>query len=113
MNQSDERHFNREGNGHQSGPERRQTSERAGAEASHTEQLAQRLRREASQPWQKAVEGALAIPSAIALGLAANTLYIAAFIQRGLEVFQLSAESVRQSAYEVKQNRDKSHEQEG
>src|SRR4051812_12843546 len=47
------------------------------------EQIARQLSREAMAQWQKAISGVLALPTAIALGAAANTLFIAAFIERG------------------------------
>jgi hypothetical protein len=63
-------------------------------QAHKNEQIARNLSREAMSQWQKAINGVLALPAAIALSAAANTLYIAAFIERGFEAFQASAEAM-------------------
>jgi len=63
-------------------------------QAHKNEQMARDLSREAMGQWQKAVNGVLALPAAIALSTAANTLFIAAFIERGFEAFQASAEAM-------------------
>jgi hypothetical protein len=62
--------------------------------ARKNEQIARQLSREAMAQWQKAISGALALPTAVALGAAANTLLIAAFIERGFEALQASTESM-------------------
>jgi hypothetical protein len=63
-------------------------------QAHRNESMARDLSREAMGQWQKAVNGVLALPAAIALSTAANTLFIAAFIERGFEAFQASAEAM-------------------
>ena len=63
-------------------------------QAHKNEAIARNLSREATAQWQKAVNGVLALPTAIALSAAANTLFVAAFIERGFEVFQSSAEAM-------------------
>jgi hypothetical protein len=63
-------------------------------QAHKNEMMARNLSREAMGQWQKAVNGVLALPTAIALSTAANTLFIAAFIERGFEAFQASAEAM-------------------
>jgi len=63
-------------------------------QAHKNELIAHNLSREAMGQWQKAVTGVLALPAAIALSAAANTLFVAAFIERGFEAFQASAEAM-------------------
>jgi hypothetical protein len=63
-------------------------------QAHKNETIARNLSREAMSQWQKAVNGVLALPTAIALSAAANTLFVAAFIERGFEAFQASAEAM-------------------
>jgi len=63
-------------------------------QAGKNETIARNLSREAMAQWQKAINGVLAMPAALALTAAANSLFIAAFIERGFEVFQSSAEAM-------------------
>jgi hypothetical protein len=63
-------------------------------QAHKNEMIARNLAREATGQWQKAINGVLALPAAVALSAAANTLFIAAFIERGFEAFQVSAEAM-------------------
>jgi hypothetical protein len=70
-----------------------QARERIRAEREDKEQLAHRLASEADQHWQKAIVGLFALPTAIALRLAATTLYAVGFLSRGFEVFQRSMEA--------------------
>lgn len=63
-------------------------------QAHKNEEIARNLSREAMSQWQKAINGVLALPAAIALSAAANTLFVAAFIERGFEAFQASAEAM-------------------
>jgi hypothetical protein len=65
-----------------------------GRHAHKNEQIARQLSREAMNQWEKAINGALALPAAVALSTAANTLLVAAFIERGFEALQASAEAV-------------------
>lgn len=62
-----------------------------------SEQFAHQLQQEAATQWQKAITGVLALPTATALTVGATTLQVAAFIERGFEIFQESAESMRRS----------------
>jgi hypothetical protein len=63
-------------------------------QAHKNEMIARNLSHEAMSQWQKAVNGILAFPAAIALSTAANALFMAAFIERGFEAFQASAEAM-------------------
>jgi hypothetical protein len=63
-------------------------------QANKNEMIARNLSREAMTQWQKAINGVLALPAAIALSAASNTLFIAAFIERGFDAFQSSAEAM-------------------
>ncbi len=58
--------------------------------------LAQTLSRQSLQQWQKAIEGIVALPTAIAVGAAATTLYAVGFVTRGFEVFQREAGDAQQ-----------------
>jgi len=60
-----------------------------------SEQLADQLSREAIQQLQKSVEGVLSIPTAVALGIASSTLYVAALFERGFEAVQITTEALR------------------
>jgi hypothetical protein len=62
-----------------------------------SEQFAHQLQQEAATQWQKAITGVLALPTATALTVGATTLQVAAFIERGFEIFQESAESMRRT----------------
>ena len=72
----------------------RQTLERERKEA---ETLAQELSRQSIRQWQKTIEGLVAFPTAIAVSVAATTLYAVGFLARGFEVFQAQAEDARRS----------------
>jgi len=63
-------------------------------QAHKNEEIARNLSHEAMSQWQKAINGVLALPAAIALSAAANTLFVAAFIERGFEAFHASAEAM-------------------
>lgn len=73
----------------------RQLRNAAVQERHKNEKLARQLSKEAMQQWQRTIEGLLALPTAAALGMASSTLYVAAFIERGFEVLQQSAEAAR------------------
>ena len=62
-----------------------------------SERIARELRMEAANQWQKAVTGMLALPTATALTLAASALQMAAFVERGFEIFQIQAEEMRRN----------------
>src|SRR5262249_6488512 len=67
------------------------------AERLKSERIAQQLRTEAANQWQKAVTGMLAVPTATALSLAANALQVAAFGERGFEGFQQAGDGLRRT----------------
>ena len=53
--------------------------------------LARLLQEQSIGQWQKAIEGLVALPAAIAVGGAAMALYTVGFVTRGFEVFERSA----------------------
>ena len=59
------------------------------------EALARQLSREAMAQWQRALEGVVAVPTAIALGWASMAMYYVGFLARGFEVLQLASEEIR------------------
>ncbi|MDB4968990.1 MAG: hypothetical protein JWN44_4679 [Myxococcales bacterium] len=72
------------------------------------ERLAQTLSQQSMQQWQRAAEGIVALPAAIAVGFAATTLYIVGFVTRGFQALQQQAdESSRQMriSFEEQQGR--------
>jgi hypothetical protein len=69
-------------------------SQMLGRQAHKNEEIARQLSREAIGQWEKAIGGVLALPAAVALSTAANTLFVAAFIERGFEAFQASAQAL-------------------
>ena len=66
--------------------------------------MARDLGEEARDQWQRAIGGMLAFPAAVALGMAASVMYMAAFVERGFEIFQRTADEARMG-YE-RQRRD-------
>jgi hypothetical protein len=69
-------------------------------ERKQAESLAQELSRQSIRQWQKTIEGLVAFPAAIAVSLAATTLYGVGFLARGFEVFGAQAEQARISLTE-------------
>jgi hypothetical protein len=67
------------------------------SERLHSEQFARQLRSEVANQWRKALMGLFALPTGAALGLAATVAQTAAFLERVIEIFQRSAESVRRN----------------
>ncbi len=67
--------------------------------------LAQVLSQQSLQQWQKAIEGLVALPTAIVCGAAATTLYAVGFVTRGFEAIQQQAgdTSQRISEYQREQ----------
>jgi hypothetical protein len=55
------------------------------------EDLAHSLRQQANEQWRKVIEGLVALPAAVTVGVAASSLYFVGFVTRGLEVFQMQA----------------------
>jgi hypothetical protein len=74
-------------------------------ERQEKEELARRLSREASSQWQKAIEGLVAWPAAVTLGVAASALYVAGFLARGFEVFSQASRDVRRNLDESRDDR--------
>jgi hypothetical protein len=58
------------------------------------EETALRLSQEAFRQGQQAVNGLLAVPSSLALGVAATVTYTTAFLQRGFQMFERSFEQI-------------------
>jgi hypothetical protein len=79
------------------GTDLRQMTQRLSEERAQKEFLAQRLSREAVSQWQKAIEGIVALPTALTLGWASAALYVVGFLTRGFEVFTVAAEDMRRS----------------
>src|SRR5688572_16332284 len=77
--------------GQQLGEEAQRIGEHITRERAHSEAIAQQLGRESMMQWSKAVTGLLALPTAVALGAASWALYLAAFVERGFEIFQQQA----------------------
>lgn len=59
-------------------------------DAAGREEVALRLTLEAMRETQRAIVGVLALPSSVALGVAAGISYAAAFLERGVQMFELS-----------------------
>ena len=72
----------------------------------HVEDLAHSLRQQANEQWRKAIEGLVALPAAVTVGVAASTLYFVGFVTRGLEIFQ---EQTLYAAQQMQQQRDGSN----
>jgi hypothetical protein len=86
--------------------ELRRTQRALQEQVRRAEAMAAQLSREATRQWQRAIEGVLAVPAALALATAARTLYVAAFIERGFEIFQRSTEAVRHEKREMREERE-------
>jgi hypothetical protein len=75
---------------------REQQNQNLGQQQIHTledqrrrvEDLAHTLSQQANEQWRKAIEGLVALPAAVTVGVAASTLYFVGFVTRGLEIFQ-------------------------
>jgi hypothetical protein len=67
------------------------------------EDLARSLTQQANEQWRKAIEGMVALPAAITVGVAASTLYFVGFVTRGLEIFQ---EQTLYASQQMQQQRD-------
>ncbi|HEX5661160.1 MAG TPA: hypothetical protein VFX59_28410 [Polyangiales bacterium] len=72
-----------------------QVRDRAVEQRRRSERLADQLSRESLQQAQRAVEGLLSIPTAIALGVASTTLYAASIFERGFETVNVTVEALR------------------
>ncbi len=53
------------------------------------------MSQQATIEWRKAIEGFVALPAAITVGVAASTLYLVGFVTRGLEIFQAQSLEAR------------------
>lgn len=69
----------------------RQRMEVLEIERRRVEELAYSLSQQANVQWRKAIEGVVALPAAMTVGLAASTLYLVGFVTRGLQIFQAQA----------------------
>jgi len=65
------------------------------SERRRVEELAGSLSQQAMIEWRKAIEGFVALPAAITVGMAASTLYLVGFVTRGLEIFQAQSLEAR------------------
>jgi hypothetical protein len=65
------------------------------SEQQQIEMVADRLSQEAIAQGRKAIVGILAVPTSIALGLAATVTWATAFLERGFDVFEQSLDRVR------------------
>ncbi|HEX2569887.1 MAG TPA: hypothetical protein VH877_10060 [Polyangia bacterium] len=74
-----------------------QMTQRLSEERVQKEFLAQRLSREAMSQWQKAIEGLVALPTALTLGWASAAMYMVSFLTRGFEVFTVISEDMRRN----------------
>jgi hypothetical protein len=65
-------------------------------------EAARKIAHEATQQWQRALTGVIALPAAIALAWASSAMYVALFLERGFEIFtaqtgNLLTESAREA----------------
>jgi hypothetical protein len=67
-------------------------------DASVHEENALRLTLEAMRNGQRAAVGLLALPASIAFGVAATVSYMAAFLERGFQTFELSLARIARDA---------------
>jgi hypothetical protein len=81
-------------------------------EQENVHQLAQALSRNAQRQWQKAIEGVVAMPAAIATTIAASTLRTVELVTRTFTALQRSAEQTRQIA-ESTYNRERMQQRGG
>jgi hypothetical protein len=84
--------YEEQGRGNESTFEQGRGSSRLEQQRIQVEQLAHTLSQQSTQQWQKAAEGLVALPAAIAVGLAATTLYAVGFVTRGFQALQQQAE---------------------
>lgn len=77
--------------GQQRNEEMRQRMEAMEHERRRVQELARSLSQQANVEWRKAIEGLVALPAAITVGLAASTLSVVGFVTRTLEIFQSQA----------------------
>jgi predicted nucleic acid-binding protein len=88
--------YEEQGRGNESTFEQGRGSARLEQQRIQVEQLAHVLQQQSMQQWQKAAEGIIALPAAIAVGLAATTLYAVGFVTRGFQALQQQAEQSNQ-----------------
>lgn len=81
--------------------EMRQRLEAMEHERQRVEELARSLSQQANLEWRKAIEGLVALPAAITVGVAATTLSLVGFVTRTLEIFQAQAIDVSQRMREL------------
>lgn len=81
--------------------EMRQRLEAMEHERQRVEELARSLSQQANLEWRKAIEGLVALPAAITVGVAATTLSVVGFVTRTLEIFQAQAIDMSQRMREL------------
>ncbi len=81
--------------------EMRQRMEALEHERRRVEELASSLSQQANVEWRKAIEGLVALPAAITVGVAATTLSIVGFVTRALEIFQAQTMDMSQRMREL------------
>lgn len=77
--------------GQQRNEEMQQRMDALQQERRRVEELASTLSQQANIEWRKAIEGLVALPAAISVGMAATTLTVVGFVTRALEIFQAQA----------------------
>ena len=92
---------------------------RAAQERREKEELARRLSAEATVQLEKTLEGLLAFPAAVSLGIASGVMTFAGFLARGFEIFtrasddfrrdwrQTGESEMRAGGYDPNQNRER------
>ena len=93
--------------------EMRQRMEAMEHERRRVEELAQSLSQQANLEWRKAIEGLVALPAAITVGVAASTLTFVSFVTRMLEIFQAQAIDMSQRLREHDGGGDRAGERPG
>jgi hypothetical protein len=76
----------------------------------HTTRLAHQLSVAALRQTEKAFGGLLAVPVAAALGLASSVMFIAAFFERGFEIFESSIAEIGDNVRPVSAIRETGYE---
>lgn len=67
--------------------------------AEEHQQALQQLTREMSNQWRRAIGGFLALPSAIALGVASAAMFVGLFVERGFMAFEEVSRNVDTQAW--------------
>jgi hypothetical protein len=75
-------------------------------DAAGREEVALRLTLEAIRESQRAIIGVLALPASMALSVAAGISYATAFLERGVQMFEMSLARVARDARLIAERRD-------